>query len=85
MATREYNMHKMMAHPNIVKLLDVFEITSTAFCTVMQEACGGDLEQLLHQRVTLNEDEAKSILRQLLSVLSSQPYICACIYISSLI
>ena len=39
-ATREYEIHKSLSHPNIVRLLDVFEIDQDSFATVL-ELCEG--------------------------------------------
>lgn len=71
-AHREYEIHKDMAHPHIVKLQDVFEIDAMSFATV-QELCGAggpgqtqDLEQHIKAHAPLPEREAKSILCQLL-------------------
>ena len=37
---REYNIHKTLVHPHIVRLWDVFEIDHDSFCTVL-EYCSG--------------------------------------------
>lgn len=39
-AIREYNIHKTLVHPHIVRLWDIFEIDHNAFCTVL-EYCSG--------------------------------------------
>lgn len=39
-AIREYNIHKTLVHPNIVRLWDIFEIDHNTFCTVL-EYCSG--------------------------------------------
>ncbi|MQM03743.1 hypothetical protein Taro_036529, partial [Colocasia esculenta] len=39
-ATREYDIHKMLVHPHIVRLWDIFEIDHNTFCTVL-EFCSG--------------------------------------------
>ena len=39
-ATREYDIHKTLVHPHIVRLWDIFEIDSDTFCTVL-EYCNG--------------------------------------------
>jgi serine/threonine protein kinase len=71
-----------MAHPHVVKLLDVFEIDSNAMATVQELCCTGtsssssgsgyqaqDLDQHLKAHGALPEKEAKSILTQLLRYL----------------
>ena len=35
-ACREYNIHRSLDHPNVVRLYDVFEIDSNSFCTVLE-------------------------------------------------
>jgi tousled-like kinase len=40
-AHREYEIHRTMAHPHVVKLLDVFEIDSNAMATVQELCCTG--------------------------------------------
>jgi hypothetical protein len=39
-AIREYNIHKTLVHPHIVRLWDIFEIDHNTFCTVL-EYCSG--------------------------------------------
>jgi tousled-like kinase len=41
-AIREYNIHKTLVHPNIVRLWDIFEIDQNTFCTVL-EYCSGKI------------------------------------------
>jgi len=45
----------------------VFELGKDAFCTVMEECEGGDLEKVLLSRGSIPEEEARCILRQVLS------------------
>lgn len=40
---REYQIHKALAHPRVVALLDIFEIDTASFATVLEVAAGGDL------------------------------------------
>eukprot|EP01134_Creolimax_fragrantissima_P004024 CFRG4024T1 len=68
-ACREYNIHKSLQHPNIVGLLDVFEISGDAFCTVLEYCEGSDLDFLLKQQTILSEREAKSIIVQVFDAL----------------
>ncbi|GAU14499.1 hypothetical protein TSUD_250410 [Trifolium subterraneum] len=35
-ALREYNIHKTLVHPHIVRLWDIFEIDTNTFCTVLE-------------------------------------------------
>lgn len=48
-ALREYNIHKALDHPRIVKLYDVFEIDGNSFCTVLEYCNGHDLDFYLKQ------------------------------------
>ena len=46
-AVREYNIHKTLLHPHIVRLWDIFEIDHNTFCTVL-EYCSGIMHFLDH-------------------------------------
>lgn len=48
-ALREYNIHKSLNHPRVVKLFDVFEIDANSFCTVLEYCDGHDLDFYLKQ------------------------------------
>jgi serine/threonine protein kinase len=48
-ALREYNIHKSLDHPRVVKLHDVFEIDANSFCTVLEYCDGHDLDFYLKQ------------------------------------
>ena len=68
-AVREYNIHKQLDHPRIVKLYDVFEIDNNSFCTVLQYCDGNDLDFHLKQHKSLPEKEARSIIMQTVAAL----------------
>ncbi|KNC83527.1 TLK protein kinase [Sphaeroforma arctica JP610] len=68
-ATREYEIHKELKHPNIVQLYDKFVIKEDTFCTVLEFCDGNDLDFHLKQRPALPEREAKSIIVQLFDAL----------------
>ena len=68
-AVREYDIHKKLAHPRIVKLYDVFEIDNNTFCTVLEYCNGPDLDFQLKQNHTLPEREARAIICQVVSAL----------------
>ena len=68
-ALREYNIHKALDHPRIVKLYDVFEIDANSFCTVLEYCDGHDLDFYLKQHKTIPEREARSIVMQVVSAL----------------
>uniref|UniRef100_A0A7S1XF22 Protein kinase domain-containing protein n=1 Tax=Compsopogon caeruleus TaxID=31354 RepID=A0A7S1XF22_9RHOD len=76
-AEREYLIHKSLEHSRVVRLLDVFEIDSNSFCTVLEFCEGEDLDQYLKRHKTLSEREARSILSQVvdgLIYLNEQKY-----------
>ncbi|KAF1744433.1 hypothetical protein MXB_374 [Myxobolus squamalis] len=68
-AVREYNIHKTLDHPNIVKLLDVFEIDNDSFATIMEYCDGNDLDSLLKQQKCIPEREARYIIVQVVLAL----------------
>jgi len=75
--SREYDIHRSVRHPNVIGLLDVFEIDQDSFATVLELCPGGlDLDVVLKQRGFLPEAHARAILLQLvngLHYLHSQP------------
>lgn len=56
-ALREYNIHKALDHPRVVKLYDVFEIDANSFCTVLEYCDGHDLDFYLKQVSILKRDQ----------------------------
>lgn len=68
-ALREYNIHKTLDHPRIVRLYDVFEIDNNSFCTVLEYCEGNDLDFYLKQNKSIPEKEARSIISQTVSAL----------------
>ena len=68
-ALREYNIHKALEHPRVVKLFDVFEIDANSFCTVLEYCDGHDLDFHLKQHKIIPEREARSIIMQVVSAL----------------
>lgn len=66
-AIREYNIHKSLVHPHIVRLWDIFEIDHNTFCTVLEFCSGKDLDAVLKATPVLPEREARCILVQLFS------------------
>ncbi|GJQ11456.1 hypothetical protein GpartN1_g3247.t1 [Galdieria partita] len=65
--TREYEIHKTLQHPRVVRLYDVFEIDENSFCTVLEYCDGSDLDTYLKAKGSLEENEAKLIISQVLS------------------
>ncbi|CAM9367046.1 unnamed protein product, partial [Phaeothamnion confervicola] len=65
-ATREYEIHKQMRHPRVVRLHDVFEIDARSFATVLEYCRGTDLEQRLKEQRCLPEAMARAYLIQVM-------------------
>lgn len=63
-ACREYNIHKSLNHPNVVSLIDVFNVSDNAFCTVLENCAGGDLDMLIKRYKVIPEKEARAIILQ---------------------
>jgi len=70
-AMREKDIHKLLDHPRIVRLFDLFTIDSDTFCTVLEYCDGNDLgkrtlavlvmdmlERLLHSRLLSEATQA---------------------------
>lgn len=56
---------KKVDHPNIVKLLDVYQSSNNMY--IVTEFCeGGDLRNYLRKKRKINENEAKRILSDLM-------------------
>ncbi|GFT50530.1 hypothetical protein NPIL_540771 [Nephila pilipes] len=84
-ALREYNIHKSLDHPRVVKLYDVFEIDpnsllelnhnerktikANTFCTVLEYCDGHDLDFYLKQHKSIPEREARCIIMQVVHAL----------------
>ncbi|XP_022251379.1 serine/threonine-protein kinase tousled-like 2 isoform X2 [Limulus polyphemus] len=68
-ALREYNIHKALDHPRVVKLYDVFEIDANSFCTVLGYCGGHDLDFCLKQHKSIPEKEARCIIMQVVHAL----------------
>ncbi|CAI9768590.1 unnamed protein product [Fraxinus pennsylvanica] len=64
-AIREYNIHKTLVHPHIVRLWDIFEIDPNTFCTVLEYCSGKDLDGVLKATPLLPEREARIIIVQI--------------------
>ncbi|CAA2969334.1 serine threonine- kinase TOUSLED isoform X1 [Olea europaea subsp. europaea] len=64
-ALREYNIHKTLVHPHIVRLWDIFEIDPNTFCTVLDYCSGKDLDGVLKATPLLPEREARIIIVQI--------------------
>mmetsp|Transcript_9386 Transcript_9386/g.40721 ORF Transcript_9386/g.40721 Transcript_9386/m.40721 type:complete len:628 (-) Transcript_9386:1236-3119(-) len=69
-ATREYEIHKALDHPRVVKLMDVFEIDKNSFCTVLEYCRGSDLDEYLKIHKVLSERESRNVISQVFSGLS---------------
>lgn len=60
-----------MNHENIISFIDIIELNTNAFCTVLEYCDGTDLEQYLIKYTTIPENEAYCILIQVFSKLKS--------------
>ncbi|KAG0503672.1 hypothetical protein HPP92_003744 [Vanilla planifolia] len=67
-AVREYNIHKTLIHPHIVRLWDIFEIDQNTFCTVLEYCNGKDLDAVLKATPILPEKEARIVIIQIFQV-----------------
>eukprot|EP01128_Nolandella_sp_AFSM9_P003263 TRINITY_DN1387_c0_g1_i1.p1 TRINITY_DN1387_c0_g1~~TRINITY_DN1387_c0_g1_i1.p1 ORF type:complete len:619 (+),score=106.50 TRINITY_DN1387_c0_g1_i1:24-1880(+) len=61
---REYNIHKTLDHPQIIRFFDIFEIDENSFCTVLNFCKGGDVDSLLKRHGTLSLKLTRVILAQ---------------------
>jgi len=69
-AEREFQIHRHLDHPRVVRLHDVFPIDNNCFCTIL-EFCGSfDLDYYLKLHKVLPEREAKLIMLQILEGLA---------------
>lgn len=66
-ALRENQVHRFLKHLNIVEHFDSVEIDSNSFCTILEYCNGPSLSTYLKTHKTLNEKEAKMIVKQILS------------------
>ncbi|KAJ6847912.1 serine/threonine-protein kinase TOUSLED [Iris pallida] len=64
-AVREYDIHKTLVHPHIVRLWDIFEIDHNTFCTVLEYCSGKDLDAVLKATPILPEREARIVIVQI--------------------
>eukprot|EP00899_Mesostigma_viride_P015345 jgi/Mesvir1/23811/Mv10623-RA.2 len=69
-AMREYQIHKAVAHPNVVQLFDIFQIDENTFATILEYCEGMDLDAHLKANPTLPEKEARAILVQIFAGLA---------------
>eukprot|EP00898_Chlorokybus_atmophyticus_P002224 jgi/Chlat1/3001/Chrsp2S04716 len=69
-AMREYNIHRNLEHPSIVRLHDIFEIDTNTFATVLEYCEGNDLDAHLKANHMLSEREARTIVFSALAYLN---------------
>ena len=69
-AARECDIHKSLDHPHVVRLIDVFEVDSDSFCTVLELCTGDDLDARLKAQGSISEREARAILAQVFNGLA---------------
>ncbi|KAA6416932.1 MAG: serine threonine- kinase TOUSLED-like [Trebouxia sp. A1-2] len=64
-AVREYKIHRQLRHARVVGLLDIFELDSCTFATVLELCEGGDLDSHLQSHHVLPEKEARAVASQI--------------------
>ena len=69
-AQRECMIHKRLRHPNVVEMIDVFEVDRDSFCTVLELCTGDDLDARLKSQGPVPEREARAILAQVFAGLA---------------
>ena len=72
---KEISLLKNLDHPNIVKYYDYFEEEDFIYL-MMEYLEGGTLKQYINSKSDITEDEARIIIRQLLTALSYLHYTC---------
>lgn len=68
-ARREAEIQKSINHGKIVRLYDRFEVDINTFCTVLEYCEGNDLDFYLKQQSKISENEAKTIIMQIVQAL----------------
>jgi calcium-dependent protein kinase len=69
MIKNEIALMKMVDHPNIVKLFEFFEDDENFY--IITEFCGGgQLFEMIREKKVFTENEAASIMQQLLSAIA---------------
>lgn len=68
-ARREAEIQKSINHCKIVRLYDRFEVDINTFCTVLEYCEGNDLDFYLKQQSKISENEAKTIIMQIVQAL----------------
>jgi len=66
-ANREFEVHKELNHPNIVRLYDCINIDDHSFATILEYCEGPDLSMYLKQHKILPEKDGKVIIKQILA------------------
>ena len=61
MLMSEIYILKQIDHPNIVKLIDIFE-DECHWCLVMERMQGGELQQRIDNGKTVTEEEAREVI-----------------------
>jgi len=65
---REVRLMKLLAHPHIVGVIDVFE-TSDLYIVIMEHASGGELFEYIQNRGHVKDKEARKFFNQLISAM----------------
>ncbi len=72
---KEINLLKHLDHPNIVKYYDYFEEEDYIYL-MMEYLEGGTLQQYMKENTNITENDARIIIKQLLTALSYLHYTC---------
>ena len=64
----EVEILKILDHPNIVQLVEVFE-DDQYFCIIMELLEGGELFQQIEEKGTMSETKAKDAIRPIISAI----------------
>lgn len=63
---RELSLTSELQHPNVIRILDLFQSDLGPFYQVMEYCTGGDLFSLIHMSPELAADEADCLFKQLM-------------------
>eukprot|EP00891_Asterochloris_glomerata_P008382 jgi/Astpho2/8382/e_gw1.00122.67.1_t len=69
-AVRESRIHQQLRHPRVVACLDLIEVDSNTFASILELCPGGDLDSHLQEHQVLPEKEARAITSQIFAGLA---------------
>jgi serine/threonine protein kinase len=65
---KESHLHRQLSHPHIVQLYDMLDLED-AYVMIMEYMTHGELFDYVSEQTSLNEDQVRSIMKQLLSAI----------------